>query len=280
MYDEFQRYLEIATTPENAETCLSTCKLLEQFGILNHSFDINQMLSTIDRYPTEDNLTDFYTLLQEYAASTLLEFGIVVDSNMPLSRLNAVLEAMYTLPNYGDPDALLIVLEQERSPEEQFCDLLGILTPYSWQDFIDSIKMVNPALLERLSTVLTENRPIELQPPEYNLERLRFLIVKDLTQPVIAMQAVQNGTLLKTPILQLLNGYTEAFLSINTQPEALASELLGLLALSDTPVIDYITLASDLLENLAKDINVTTKALSHFKRLYTELEKTLGETDA
>ena len=275
MLEELQEYLKSITTPENTEILIGACKQLEGIGILNHHFDLEQILMTASEHPTEDNLGDVYTLIQEYLEETLLQFGITLKPNANVEPLTQVLQALATLPDYGDPDALLVILEQELASEDTLCDLLGILTPHEWSVYADIIQSVNPALISRLKDVLTENRLPDLATPELYKERLYFLAVKETLHPQIALLALQEGARLKSPLLQLVNKYHSTFQQYETNPIGLANEVLGILALSDTPQENFLHRGGELIEAYAKDINLVTKTSLAFQNSLTQLQEVL-----
>jgi len=270
MFDELRIYLELITTPENTATLISACKNLEAIGILNHNFDLEQIMHTANEYSSEDNYAAIFNLIQEYLETTLLQFGVTTNPTTNLGLLNEILSAFLLLPNYGDPEGLLRLIEQELTSEELFCNVLAALSTTSWFLYAEVVAIVNPALIFQLTKVLNEN--VSIDPPvDISAARDWYIAIKTEYNPIIASLALQSGIKLNTPLVQLLAYGESKITPYESNPEELAKECLGLLTLSDTPLSDYPQAISQLLEHYAKDINVITKANLSFNRLLTEV---------
>jgi hypothetical protein len=269
MFEELRTYLLTITTPENTEILITACNSLEEIGILNHSFDLEQIMHSANEYSSEDNFTAIYELIQEYLITTLLQFGLEVKPNSNVEILNSILEAFILMPEYGDPVALLQILEQELQPEELFSEVIAYVTNTTWQLYSEIITSCNPALVTRLNTVLSENVAIE-EPVDISSEREWFIAIRRDYNPTIASLAIQNGFKLKSPLERLMAYSREFLIEFEANPEGLACECLGILALSNIPLAEYSATITELLEHYAKDINVLTKANLFFNKLLAE----------
>ena len=123
MFDELDYYLGSITTPENRQVLMDACRLLEKAGILSHEADVEQILRTADQHENFSNLQDIFALLSEYMESTINQFGLQLTENIPVGALNQILDSLLILPDFGDPEAVLRVIEEEISVEEKVCDI-------------------------------------------------------------------------------------------------------------------------------------------------------------
>lgn len=272
MFDELDSYLGVITTPENQRLLITTCELLAQAGIISHESDIETILRTGDEHTTDDNLLDLFSLLTEYATNTIGKFGVVVDERMPLGILNKILEALMVIPDYGDPEMLLSILQSELSSVEKLCDVFSEVTSLSWGDFAPYVEDVQPAFLPRMEEVVEGNIPPEGASEDVELYRKRFSALRDYDPQSLSHTVIREGFRLKSPLSTLVGRFHDDLDEMASQPTVLADGVLSLLLISDTPDEQLLSMGEELLEDYAKDINVTTKAHGAFLKLLGEVK--------
>ena len=279
MMDEVLRdYLGSITTPENQTTLLTTIRLLTDLGVVSHHDDIARILQTIEVQDTPQNLLDFFTLLSEYASTTIQAFGVGIAEEVPLNVLNEILEGFIILSNYGDPEHLLVISEgvEEVGPEETLCELLGAVRPQDWYDFAPYVENVSEDFLGRLKAHCESRLPPEDERPDITPYRDRFLAFSSDHTSLLATEWLYEGGHFQTPLTQLLDHYEEALSVPSLGPKELVDQLTGLLLVSDCPLDDYHDVAKALLEDFLEDPLKITRAYQHLLTTLKELslEKT------
>lgn len=276
MFDELDYYLGSITTPENRQVLMDACRLLEKAGILSHEADVEQILRTADQHENFSNLQDIFALLSEYMESTINQFGLQLTENIPVSALNQILDSLLILPDFGDPEAVLRVIEEEISVEEKVCDIFAIVNVLSWSDFAPYIMQVSPSLMARVVEVTDANLLPEEASEDVSKYRERFNAWRDMYPDTLALTIIREGFRLKTPLTTLVGRFNENLEVLEGQPNALAETIIGLMVVSDLETSEFINMGGELLEDYAKDINVTTKAHAHFTQCLKELKDAQG----
>lgn len=271
MFDELEFYLGSITTPENQRLLIRSCELLEKAGIHSHDSDVEQILRTVDDHTSDDNLLDIFTLLTEYLVSNIEEFGLRIDDAVPLQALNHILDSLLILPDYGDPEAVYAVIEQELTDTDKLCDIFSIVSSLRWHDFAPHIDDMSEALIPRITEVLQENIPPEEPLKDVSFYRDRVKRLRAHDPEAFSHSIIREGFRLGTPLETLVGRFHDDLDASERQPEVLANKILNILYVSDTPDDCVLAEAERLLEDYAKDINVTTKAHTALLRLLKEV---------
>lgn len=272
MFDELDLYLGNITTPENREAMMQTCFSLERAGIASHESDIEQILRTADDHSTENNLLDIFSLLSEYLSNTIEKFGLSVEESVPLSVLCRILDGLLNIPEYGDPESLLKTLEQDVDDETRLCDVFSIVSSLSWYNFTPYITRVSDNLLPKMEEEINKNVQPEEDNVDVRLYRDRVNRLRRHNPDTLALTIIQEGFRLATPLHTLLGRFHDELADVEDRPETLANYLIAILYVSDTPSEKMVEKGSELLEEYAKDINVTTKAHTAFTRVLKEVQ--------
>lgn len=260
MLERLHSYLGDITTPENQTTLTDACRLLENSGIHSHYIDLEAIFGALDNYETETNLQDIYSLLVEYVETAIREFGLHLQEGIALPALNQIFQCLLTIPNFGDPDAILLILEKEVGVEEKVCDIFELVSPLKWYDFAPYITYVNPALLERVDGVVSANLPPEEERVDVSKYRDRWVSFKSTRMAPVAENLIYQGYRLGSDLDELLEGCADRLGELENSPPELAHEVVGILLISNTANSALAQKASELLEIYAKDVNVVTKA--------------------
>lgn len=272
MFDELDMYLGNITTPENRAAIMRSCEALEKAGVLSHESDIEQILRTADNHTTENNLLDVFSLLTEYLGFTIQQFGLTVEEGIPLSILCHILDGLLDIPNYGDAGAIHSALEQELDAETRLCDVFSIVSSLSWHNFTPYITQVSETLLPTIEESIRENILPEEPVKDIQFYRQRVNNLRTVDPDTLALSIIKEGFRLATPLNALVGRFHDDLDELENQPTSLAGAVLAILYVSDTPNDALIETGGDLLEEYAKDINVTTKAHTAFTRLLKEVQ--------
>lgn len=273
METELLDYLGDITTPENQKTLGRAASLLSALGTNAHYDDIDRILQTVEVQETQQNLLDLFTLLTVYSGNVIQSFGIEVSEELPLHLLNEILEAFTILPNYGDPEHLLTILEgvEEVGAEETLCELLEVMSPKEWHVFAPYVENVSDAFLERLREVCGERLPPEEEKVDISPQRDRLLNLGAIHTRILAMEWLRQGGHFNTSLDTLIIQHEED-LGVIKRPAELALELVGLMLVSDVPFSSYQETIKDLLDDLVEDPFEITKIYNESLTLLKEID--------
>lgn len=271
MFDEMEAYLSNTTTPEHRAALVEAAELLVKAGINSHESDIERVLRMADQFTTEDNILDLYTILTNYLDSTIQSFGLTVSDEVPLNCLNHLLSGLLTIANHGDPEIILTLCQREESPEEIITDILDEVTVLSWSNFAPYVDQVSPALIRRIELIVSENLPPEEERKDLTLQRKRLGSLVDRFPDLMVMRVIREGTPLGAEVGVYLELLEEDLVELEAKPDELAREVAGILLASDQPSSELREMGSDLVEDLARDINFVTKTTLPMTKLLGEV---------
>lgn len=266
MFEEIELYLRSITTPENVEVIMKAKENIELAGIISHELDLETILRTADQHESEQNLLDIFAVMSSYVEKVINEFGLYVNEAIPLSILNHVLESLLLIADYGDPEGVLTILNSDSDPVEKICDIFATVHALQWHDFAPHVVKINESLLERIEEVCLVSLPVE-QEEDIDKYRNRVNRFRDRFQGSFAYIALSDGFSLKTPLETLIGRYNEELAELETKPDELTKAIMGLVVVSNVKDEDIQKEAFLMLEDLAKDINVVTKATPLLKEL-------------
>ena len=265
MDSELNDYLGAITTPENQNTLMRTVALLDELGVVSHHDDLARILHTVESQDSYQNLQDLFSLLTLYGENAIRAFGVELANDFTLPVVNEILQGFINLPNYGDPEHLLTILDGYElvGPEETLCDLLEVVTPLMWYDMAPYVEHVSDALVDRLKDTLTNALAPEEERLDISSQRDRFMVFGAQRQNLLAWQWLRSQGAFNTALETLLNRYEEELISSASVPQTLTEELLGLVLISDTDVVAYRETISALLEDFIDDPLHVTRAYNH-----------------
>lgn len=272
MNDLLFQYLVGLTTYENAQFLTDTNDLLTEIGYHTHEDDIDRIVTTSDNHETMDNLSSIVNVLSTYTVNAVEEFGVTLEDPIELTIAMGILSGLFAIENYGDPEHIYHIVNQDDSDEVVLSDILNVTSPIAWYEIENNVINVVPTLVTTIRQ-LTATK-LEEEPEVYNVsdeKRQRFLRFADINKDLFAWQALREGTSFGTSLDNLLLAHEEALLEITTKPQRLSEELLGLVLISDVKPADEIDVIKMLLDDLMDDIN----AISVVFKLTTEHLKEL-----
>lgn len=272
MEEELNEYLGSITTDENRQALLRSVALLDTLGVGQHRDDIHRFLNTGDDNEHSQNLLDCFTLLTLHCERTINEMGVGVGDDVPLTVLNEILESFINLPNYGDPELLLDVLDSvdEVGPEETMCGVFELISPFKWYDFVNHLDYINEDLIVKIREVAEVRLPAEEERVDVSENRDRLHRFTEQRQSLLGLHWIRQGGSFNTP-LDILLGRYEDLLSEMTDPKKLAIELVGLVLVSDLSSESYLDSVKALLESFLDDP-------LHITQAYQSLTSLLKET--
>lgn len=271
--EELVNYLTHITTPENLTIIVDSCKIIEECGIQSHLIELEEVVILSGNNSSENNFNAIYAILLDKTYEIISEFSIELKIELLLNQANDVLRALTVLPNYNNPLELLDVIEGDGDNQDKLADMLAIVSPLKWENFIEYIESVSDGFLIQLTTHLND---VTCDDSDLDLDRVnelkaRFIPFKKKYKIAIVNEALDAGIKLGSPISKIVDGFNDELEALNINNELLVKELLGMVLMSDASDKEIPNIMEDLLEDYSKNINENTKALAYFKKLFKEL---------
>lgn len=270
MFSELEDYIRNITTPENLDIMKQSYSLLNKAGWLSHQVDMEPILNSADKNITDNNLLAIHNLLFEYMEESINQFGVQLADGIDLHNLNPILAGLLHFADYGDPDAILSIMEIEQSAEEKLCDMLGLVSKQNSHYFDPLITQVDDGLITAIQIKANENMPAEDVRADIAPYRKRFDPFKKLYVNTIGEQAIQNGFGFGTPIDRLVHHYNDQLIELEKHPQQLAIAIVSLVLVSGLESQKLMDQANSILDDYSAGIDQTTKAHTQLVSLLKE----------
>lgn len=226
-------------TPERFDVFARASDLLTENGTEQHEDAFAQVIA---RYDNEAPETTVYLL--EHCLSTVLEDALadhgIYFRESSIAIFSNALRTVLDLPDYGDPDALLRIIEDSVDPESTFAELYSVLTMRPALDILDTIERVDSELFDVARELLnnaaesieTQRATDEMEDGDaldvnhYRARLEEFLSKTEFEDTPIVKQVISAGSPLGTNFDLLVEMSYDSLKDL--MPESLAKELLGL----------------------------------------------------
>lgn len=272
MFVELREFLLALTSPEYTDQAMRTCDLLTRAGMHSHEEGFMRLME----YTYVDNaqmLVDVDNTLKDYLDEMLGQFGVTFEETTTLSVLNNAFEALLSLPNYGDPESVLSLLQSDQTEEEIFAELLGLASDGVSSEFITQIESLDAALLKVIET--TTNELMGGEPGDQDIspirDRLRFYVRR--YPGLLVDKAIRDGATLGTEFSELIEPYQDDVVVLMKDPTALAKELVGFMLATEVPMTELRETLLDELEDVVESINVLTRVTIEINPFIAEVQE-------
>lgn len=264
--EQLENFLIDVATPEMRVQILSTYKTLLDSGILDHTTQIDTLLSDLDEQTPEDSLLMIYQILKDQLITMIRRFSITVSEDAKLGILTKIYESLLTVPGYGDAEGILEAIQDTSTNEEVVCEIVSILQNINIGESAVVIEHVNDSLVDRIKLVLESklDAPNTINKAPF-IERLKAF--KERTKATLFNEVLKEGYGIGAPLdtILKLDVVLEELDKYSNEAVKLADEVLGLVLMSSVEKDDVLAVAKDLINDYASDINVITKATEHMK---------------
>lgn len=266
---ELKDLLNDLTTPERAGMLGEIADFLTTLGTAKHELAIESVMSRYDDENFSQSIADIETSLRSSLDDILCEHGVMV-SDTDLFAMFRVVEALFAIPNYGDPRALLDIIEDDtQTPEAMLSDIVTYFTDMDGDNILATIAEVKQALIEKIRSVLQDNLNVETDTIE---DIARKTMIRNRFKMHFA-DGLADTTLVK---LLINDGYGIA-LEPDTYIEAchdqlktmgsleVVKQLSAIVLLSDVDDTDLLTTVQTHLPTYVSDITPEVNAaISHY----------------
>lgn len=266
-----KQFLNLCVTPERSDALSEVADFLSEIGDETHHFAIESILSRFDNEEPSQVVMDIQQCLMDIISDQLMIHGVLIG-DYDLLELTAVLRCILQLPNYGDPQELLDVLDSADTPECALAELTERFSFYHWVDVVHVIAEVKYSLIESMREVLQKNVYLQISTNgslpttesiniEYALQerrnRLR-VFVEDNANDYIVIAQVRSGMALNEPLSYYVEAAHAKLQALG--PEDCTQQLIAMAYASNLPAEDIQDAVHEYLEEFMGNISQMTKA--------------------
>lgn len=271
MFEELKAFLLATATPEYTDTAMATCELLTRAGLFSHEEGLLRLIAVSEDIDHSQMIMNIDYTLRDYLDEVLAMFSVAMAEETPLPYLNGAVEALLALPNYGDPQSVLSLLQTDQSEEEILCALLGLASDYHADDYLLYVQQHSPSLLTQIegvanSLLIETTVEVDQQPTRQRLKRFVALHPGTMVD-----QAIRDGKALGSDFAELIEDYRDELDGLSRKPDALAMELVGFMLATSLPDAELREALTDELEDVVESINVITKVSQFINRYLAEV---------
>lgn len=242
---------------DQLETAFDTLTRLNQ---VTFEEDLEQILHIWDERSGHDNLLNVLSVLEGHVDRVTEQFGVQVNEETDFATRVEILNILSFLPDYGDAALVFNICSRESAPEERLAELMAAIDarPNKLFNYLEALEWVNPALIEKLQQ-LTEEQLEEPGQDVHEKQRAQFNAYRR-GRELFAEIALREGFGFGTELDLLIDRFADELEIYEGRPDSLVRQFLGLLLLSNRWSEDYKTVGEEYLEELARDVNVLSKA--------------------
>lgn len=287
MQSDIAEVLQPLITSERLEMFARASDLLSESGVTAHEFAFNQLISRFDSGDSAEVIANVDYCILIALEDTLGSHGI--EFNSPSIALCAdALQTVLDIQDYGDPEALVRLMEDMQNPETTFAELVFTITQHSVIDVMEAIEKVDIAFMdtakeliqknwETLEAVSAASIPGSDEDAEYHEIRMNgirdrletFLSSDKAPHDPLVNGLITNGTPIGTDFDVLIEFAHEELELM--EPEEMVSQLTALAYASDLETDEL----QEAVRVASQDVITSAK---HYTRASVALEHLFGDS--
>lgn len=260
MFDFLKEYLDSRVSPELTSLFIEASQTLVDFRVDTHVFYFEQELSNNETKETSSLIENIQSTLINLLKGIISNFGVEVSSEATLYQCLDLVKALSLIDNYEDLETInsrILGSEGNVASLSDVLELTGSLNSIDYMSFIDS---VSQELLDKIEELSKEpNIEESVSEDLFNEIRARLLkfksFVKDFDNSLIGNR-IKDGLKLGMDIRELDHLQWSELESLDS--DTIASELVGLVLVSNLPKYSLSKAISKELDNLHFDVDKLT----------------------
>lgn len=160
MDELIDNYLELNVPPGRAELIRRSMKTLRDMESLHHIDSIYTLLSISDDIEVDELTSRIEETVLTSLDDEVGEYGVGF-ADLRIENASLILETLLSLEYYDDLDAIIEVCETDGNSEEKFAEIVHLLTDADVMEMLEVISHVNPSLISRIESIVTEQKEID-----------------------------------------------------------------------------------------------------------------------
>lgn len=268
MLSDIDDFLSQNMSPEYTASRMTSIRLIESQGLLSATTTLMEAVSQQTVIPALDIVTFIDEVLDNYLTDILAQFFIILRGEVDYKT--KFLQALNLLDDYIDSDVIVENYDSDVQPDEALVKLMALVGEEEIEYYDEFLVDVRPQLLTRLIAKHTMQTDLTVDNDEYNtqVERIKEVkIFKGTHGDTLITDAVIEGTIKLGLSGNILLAMFRGDIYKLSDPTEIAKAIYSLALISDTPLTEVNTFASDLISELYTDMETTiavTSAMSEY----------------
>lgn len=263
MFTKLENYLDKWVSVERKSAILDALKILVDYNSMSAWAEISAYIESATDESLSMVIDTIESIITVGIDSVLSAHTIIMDGGYVLKT--AVLKGLQVIPNWDDPATIQTLTMECQDCTQALCDLLELTTEYKWQDYVDYIVDVSPALIKKINDTASnviDNEDLEeiddLDPKRKKLLISYFTLYKNsIAQTEVIDNLLPPGTMDLPFIIENNKRY---LLSLEPDgPDVAAQQLVGLTLISTANVDKILKNCREQLDLIFTDINFIGK---------------------
>lgn len=263
---DYNELLSGVVSPEVISNYQELSEVLAELGPTPHEDELEYYASIEDNEDPSASGITVDIILRTAANKLLRNIYVEVSEDLPIAMLTTLLRGMQI--EEGD---LLLSLEdivaEDRAPEETLLDILEAVTPYSAEDWLPHITLVDSKLIDAIkeridrfsqvsNVVLDESDQIRYI--HQNEQLMRINALHTLNPDALSLKALEEGMQVGTGMESLFGHYADHLTTVSM--EKAVTDVVSLCVLAGTDKDAMLDEAMFFLEDLYPELSDTQKA--------------------
>lgn len=261
MLDMLDSYLSDATTPELKEAVRQAHELFDLYGLDTYEDGFVTLLHTGDQTDTGKTVDEIYDLTRSLQFQILVQHGVTISEDAPMSVLNIFLGGIKRLPSYDDGAALMGILAKVSDSMEIFAELIGLVMGDSPDHLHTFVENVEQSLLQTIA-LNVDQATFSVSDEDFVFKRdlvakyKHFVAISDISRLKLAF-LIQSGLDVGHPFVTYLNLLGGEFELMEAKP--IAEELVAMAIISSDAKDNPRGAIKDHLDKFVSNIDKITK---------------------
>lgn len=264
MFVMLKNYLSEVLTPQATDVYVRAAKTLSGYGYIEFEAHIGDLLQLTGGHDETHIITSIEGVLLKSYYNLLDSFGVYLNS-ADVVQMTEYVDALMGLTNYGDPQAILDIIQSTDDSNEAFAEILSLISPYTTEDILLTVDEVSPMLINQIHEEmeqLEENLSTEIigditdATGEFlNIVRKRLHAYMYLpgNSDLLIGQAIANGMRVFLDFDSYISQANADLIKIHDVSQ-LAREVLAMALASNTPNDEVVDTAVDCLPEFIVDM--------------------------
>lgn len=275
MLSDYIRVMEGVVSSEKLEFLARANTLFQAYTQTHTDILIGTLMDNNGSREYSNMLDEVYTFIEEGLDYIADEIGIDF-ADITMNEKMLVLEVFKQIEDFEDSDTIVRLLEADTALNERTVDILSFVSGRDWTEFADLLADVST---EALNTLYT----IHVQRKNENEEKTDVIRTKEIDR-IKAYIAKYPNTLLEQgvressyrpglPIKPIFNDHIKTLreFALNDDHMAAAINIVGLLLVTNVPLIQYAALARSISENIFSKVEFISRVNTQINIIASEV---------
>lgn len=235
MLEILETQLRTAASPELSDAITQACEHFEDYELPGYQDAYTDLLMSSDNREAGDLNISLAALTVELQTQILDQLLILVGEDITVQQGNLILKTLRQLET-TEFNEIIVDLCDDQDTDNALCEILGIVSGLSPEDFYGVVHNVDRCVLDRIKMVSQQNGADTISP--INVENVRKLIDRLIAfrnftgkNRIHIYDDILNGQMLGLPFEQYYRSGWEAIIPLNAQDKAV--QLIAMTIVSD-----------------------------------------------